>query len=81
MPTNKIKLGSIIGKKTQIGANVTVLPGIKIGKNCIIGAGVVAHDDIDDNLYCKVKHELVFRKNEVIYNGNIRHALRKKLNV
>lgn len=76
---NRIKLGAIIGKKTQIGANVTVLPGVKIGRNCIIGAGVVVSEDIEDNIYCKVKQELVFRKNTVVYRGDTRDNLRKKL--
>jgi len=33
--------GPRIGKKAKIGANVTVLPGIEICENCLIGAGSV----------------------------------------
>jgi acetyltransferase-like isoleucine patch superfamily enzyme len=32
-----------------IGAGATVLPRIKIGKNCIIGAGAIVTKDIMDN--------------------------------
>lgn len=41
--------GPEIGEGTKIGANSTILPGIKIGKNCIIGAGSVVTKDIPDN--------------------------------
>lgn len=38
-----------IDDNTFIGANVTVLPGVYIGKNCIIGAGAVVTRSIPDN--------------------------------
>jgi maltose O-acetyltransferase len=41
-----------VGNGTWIGANVTILPGVKIGERCIIGAGsVVLRDCEDDCLY------------------------------
>lgn len=40
---------TIIGSGTSIGANVTILPGVAIGKNCLIGAGSVVTKDIPDN--------------------------------
>lgn len=40
-----------IGDDTWLGGGVTVLPGVTIGKRCIIGAGaVVVHDIPDDCL-------------------------------
>ena len=38
-----------IGSYSQIGSNATILPGIKIGKNVIIGAGSVVTKDLPDN--------------------------------
>lgn len=38
-----------IGDNVWIGGNVTVLPGVKIGNNCVIGAGSVVTKDILDN--------------------------------
>jgi maltose O-acetyltransferase len=32
-----------------IGANVTILPGVTIGNNVVIGAGAVVTKDIPDN--------------------------------
>ena len=39
----------IIGDNTFLGNNVTVLPGIKIGCNCIIACGAVVTKDVPDN--------------------------------
>ena len=41
--------GPVIGDFTRIGANSTILPGVKIGKNCLIGAGSVVTQDIPDH--------------------------------
>ena len=41
--------GPIIGEKAKIGANTTILPGIKIGENSLIAAGSVVTKDIPPN--------------------------------
>jgi acetyltransferase-like isoleucine patch superfamily enzyme len=38
-----------VGAWTRIGANTTLLPGLTIGKNCLIGAGSVVTQDLPDN--------------------------------
>ena len=38
-----------IGEDSWLGANVTVLPGVTIGKRCIIGAGSVVTKDVPDD--------------------------------
>lgn len=38
-----------IGDDTWLGGNVTVVPGVKIGCRCIIGAGSVVTKDIPDD--------------------------------
>lgn len=44
------KIGRVqIGKKTFIGANSVILPGVTIGNNVIIGAGSVVTITIPDN--------------------------------
>ena len=35
-----------VGSNVWFGANVTVLPGVTIGDNCVIGAGSVVNKDI-----------------------------------
>ena len=44
-----IKYGKIsVGERTMIGCNVTVMPGVKIGKRCVVGAGSVVTKDVPD---------------------------------
>lgn len=38
-----------IGNDVWIGGNVTILPGVTIGNNVVIGAGAVVNKDIPDN--------------------------------
>lgn len=38
-----------LGKNCYLGADVTVLPGSKIGKNTIVGAGSLVKGDLKDN--------------------------------
>jgi len=45
----------IIKKGASIGANVTVLPGITIGENALIGAGALITKDVPDNVIIKGK--------------------------
>ena len=42
-------MGPIIGEFAKIGANSTILPGVKIGKHALIGAGTVVVKDVPDN--------------------------------
>jgi acetyltransferase-like isoleucine patch superfamily enzyme len=37
-----------VGECTHIGIGASVLPGIRIGKNCIVGAGAVVTKDVAD---------------------------------
>ena len=39
----------VVGDNTYIGTRTVILPGITIGKNCIIGAGSIVSKDIPDN--------------------------------
>lgn len=40
---------TLVKKRTGIGANATILCGITIGKNAIVGAGSVVTKDVPDN--------------------------------
>ncbi|EAO7355152.1 N-acetyltransferase [Campylobacter coli] len=51
---------TIIKKGASIGANATILPGITIGENAMIGAGAIVTKDIADNtvFYLKIGNNL-----------------------
>ena len=40
---------TIVELGASIGANATILPGLTIGKNSLIGAGAVVTKDVPDN--------------------------------
>jgi acetyltransferase-like isoleucine patch superfamily enzyme len=46
-PSEDVK-GCTISDYTQIAANSTILSGVKIGKNCLIGAGSVVNHHLPD---------------------------------
>lgn len=46
--TKRTKLGVLIGKNVRIGVNTSVMPGVKIGSDSMIGAGLVVNKDIPD---------------------------------
>ena len=49
-PEAKNKLcGPILEKKARIGANVTLLPGVVIGENALVGAGSVVTKNVGEN--------------------------------
>lgn len=41
-------IGPHICEGAKIGANATLLPGVKIGKNALVGAGAVVTEDVPD---------------------------------
>ncbi|MDM7073746.1 acyltransferase, partial [Enterobacter asburiae] len=42
-------LTTVIKKGASIGANATILPGITLGENCLVGAGSVVTKDVPQN--------------------------------
>ena len=48
----------------KIGANSTLLPGVKVGINSLIGAGSVVTNDIEDNVIAFGNPAIVFRQND-----------------
>ncbi len=47
--TGMDKFGAIIGDNCRIGINVSIMPGIKIGPNSIIGPSVCLMENVDSN--------------------------------
>lgn len=73
----EIALPIIVGDSVWIGANVSVLPGVTIGSNTIIGAGSVVNKDIPDGVIaagnpCKVIRRITEedRKKYPVFGGD-----------
>ncbi len=47
-PPSNICVGPTVGDYSQIAVFCVLLPGIKIGKHCLIGAGSIVGKDVDD---------------------------------
>ena len=61
-----------IGENTWVAARCTILGGVTIGKNCVIGAGSVVTRDIPDNSLafgnpCRVVRQIDERDREFYY--------------
>lgn len=56
-----IKYGRIeVGAESFIGARSIIMPGVKIGHNCVVGAGSVVTKDIpDESVVCGVPAKVV----------------------
>lgn len=52
-----------VGDNVWIGGNVTVLPGVKIGDNTVIGAGSVVTKDIPSNVVAVRKSSKSYKTN------------------
>jgi len=55
--TGLIKFGSIIGNNTDLAGKAVVMPGIKIGSNCLVGPGVILFKDLPNNSKIRVLQE------------------------
>ncbi len=60
----KNKIGAFIGENVRLGINTSLMPGIKIGKNSLIGAGLLIDQDIPEKSFVKQKIQNI----EVIKN-------------
>lgn len=49
IPDLEITKPIIIGDEVYIGNNVIILPGVKVGNHCVIGAGAIVTHNIPDN--------------------------------
>lgn len=64
---SEFKTGKVvIGKNTWIGANVTILRGVKIGANSVIAANTLVNKDVDE---FTLLHEIKQKSNKNIKGG------------
>lgn len=65
---------TFIGSQTFIGANSIIMPGIKVGDNCIVGAGSVVTKDVPDNSVVVGNPAKILKRNiKVVRYGKLKN--------
>lgn len=77
--TGRNKLGAIIGNNVRIGVNSSIMPGIKIGQNSFIGAGVVVDCDLEEDKFLFLKNGKLTTVNNTKQATVSRDEFRKSL--
>lgn len=62
--TQTNKFGMICGDNVRFGINCSVMPGIKIGSDSFVGAGIVVGQNIPDGSFVRGKWELKISENK-----------------
>ncbi len=63
MNTGRTKVGSLIAKDVRVGVNVSIMPGIKVGSNSFIGAGITLDKDVSSESFCVGTTSYTIKKN------------------
>lgn len=79
MGTGTNKFGLICGENIRVGINTSFMPGVKIGSNTIVGAGLSIGQDIDEGKFVKGKVELEIRDNKASLDPDARNKMKNNL--
>ena len=63
--SNLKKLGCIMGQNIRIGINSSLMPGIKIGNNSFLTAGICVEKDVENKTFLKGNYQLIKKENKV----------------
>jgi len=59
------KLGCIMANNCKVGVNTSIMPGVRIGANSIIGAGTVVTRDLEPNKFLFLKGGQILKENRM----------------
>jgi NDP-sugar pyrophosphorylase family protein len=60
--TGRDKFGAVIGENSFIGVDVMTMPGVKIGRDAVVGPGTHVYQDVPDRAQLYVKQEQILLK-------------------
>ena len=63
-----------VGDNTMIGAATTIMPGVRIGDRCIIGAGCYISRDVPDNTVMKPPEAVAVCRTDVYVRARMARA-------
>jgi bifunctional UDP-N-acetylglucosamine pyrophosphorylase/glucosamine-1-phosphate N-acetyltransferase len=77
--TGRHKLGAMIGSHVRIGVNSSIMPGVKIGSNSMVGAGITLSADLPDASFCVATPNYTVVKNTKLLTSGARDVFKAKL--
>jgi bifunctional UDP-N-acetylglucosamine pyrophosphorylase/glucosamine-1-phosphate N-acetyltransferase len=75
--TGTDKFGCIMGENSKTGINVSIMPGVKIGPNSIVGAHLLVGQDIGPGRFVLLKQTVEEKENKLKSDGSKEEKIRK----
>lgn len=77
--TGMSKFGAVIGENVRVGSNTTIMPGVKIGSGCFIGAGALVKEDLEAGQFLQVVQDQVKKANNKAHHTTSRDKFKGKI--
>jgi len=77
--TGTNKWGLVTGDHVRVGVNTSFMPGVRVGGESFIGAGIVVGEDIEAKSFVRGKWDLKISENKGKFSEEMREMMRKKL--
>ncbi|MBU1992225.1 MAG: sugar phosphate nucleotidyltransferase [Patescibacteria group bacterium] len=75
----KNKFGLVTGENLRAGVNISFMPGVKVGNDCFIGAGIFLNEDVEDEKFVYGKWQLETKDNTFRVDADSRKEMQDKL--
>lgn len=62
LDSGRTKFGVVLGDNVKTGVNTSLMPGVKVGNNSWVGAGVVVYRDVPPNSFLLLKQQVELRE-------------------
>ncbi len=70
------KFGLITGNNVRCGINTSFMPGVKVGNNSMIGAGIIVAENIPEKMFVYGKTELIMKENKASLDYSKRDVMK-----
>ncbi|MBT3704270.1 NTP transferase domain-containing protein [Candidatus Peregrinibacteria bacterium] len=77
--TGTNKWGLVTGDHVRVGVNTSFMPGVRVGGESFVGAGIVVAEDIPEKSFVRGKWDLKISENKGEFSEEMREMMRKKL--
>lgn len=71
------KLGCIMANNCKVGVNSSIMPGVRIGANSVIGVGTVVTGDLEQNKFLFLKGEQILDENRMEIKGKKKELMKR----